>query len=487
MAAAGLLWLTLLAVPADTLVVGLLSDPVSLDPQRATDLVTAAVVANVCEPLVRFRDDGSRPRAALALTWATTDNRTWTLTLREGVRFHDGTPFDADAVVINMKHLQQRGIFRGKAERVGPHVVAIRLARPNAALLATLSQPIFSMQSPRQLVRKQPHAVGTGPFRLESARPGRYEFRANPDYWGGAPRLSRLLFKRFPDHDALITALLEGEADVTAAVGLEQVERLRRTRGVSLDAHAGLNVSFLSINNEHPPFDRTRVRQAVAWSIDRQALIAEILKGFADPARNPLPPALLGYRTQTRALFFDPDRARRLLAAAGLQDGFETTLLVPDTTRPYLPAPLRLAKRIRDDLMQVGIKLHIERVKRWADYIERARQGDYDLALLGWQADTLDPNDFLSTLLGTPAIGATNRSRYSSPPMDSLLRRGRRATGIRERRGIYHQAQALFQKDMPWVPLYHASVFTARRAAVHGLATAPGGLLLYYGRAWKEE
>ena len=152
----------LLSAP-DTLVVGTLADPVSLDPHRATDLAAAAIVSNVCETLVRWRPDGSRPEPALATTWATTDGRRWTFTLRSGVRFHDGAPLDADAVVANLEAIKRTRGLAAHAERIGPFVVGITLDQPNAALLATLSQPFFSLVSPRALSADRPTAIGTGP------------------------------------------------------------------------------------------------------------------------------------------------------------------------------------------------------------------------------------------------------------------------------------------------------------------------------------
>ncbi|HSB60663.1 MAG TPA: ABC transporter substrate-binding protein, partial [Vicinamibacteria bacterium] len=180
---AGLLLSLLLAVPTDTLVVGVLTDPVTLEPHRATDLVATAVVANVCETLVEFRLDRTRPEGILATTWATRDRRVWTFTLRKGVRFHDGSPLDAEAVVANLESLRRTRAFAGRAERVGPHVVTITLDQPSAALLATLSQPFFALQSPRRLAAPDGHPVGTGPFRFASAKPGLVELDANPDYW----------------------------------------------------------------------------------------------------------------------------------------------------------------------------------------------------------------------------------------------------------------------------------------------------------------
>jgi peptide/nickel transport system substrate-binding protein len=465
--------------------VGTLADPVTLDPHRATDLVSAAVIANVCEPLVRYHPDGSRPQGVLAAAWATADARRWTFTLRPGVRFQDGAPLDAAAVVANLDDLRRVRAFPGRAQAAGPAVVSVTLDRPNAALLATLSQPFFCMQSPRELTARQPGRLsGTGPFRLQASKRGEVELAAWREHRGGAPRLARVVFRRFPSEEALVKALLAGEIDVTSSIGQPRVDELRGREEVTLDSKTGLNIAFLSLNNEKKPLSDVRVRQAIARAIDRPALVREVLGGHAEPAKNPLPPLLWGFASRTRELALDRPAARRLLAAAGLPEGFEAVLLAVDAPRPYLPAPLRLAERIRADLGAIGIRTRLREAASWSDYLDRASRGDYDLALLGWQADTVDPNDFLSALLGSESIGTTNRSRYRSQAMDGLLAQGRRGRDQKERAGSYREAQALFHKDMPWVPLYHVSLFTASRHNVRGLVAGPTGILRY-DKTWK--
>jgi ABC-type transport system substrate-binding protein len=461
----------------------LLANPPSLDPHRATDLVSAAIVSNVCEGLVRPRQGGSRPEPALATTWATVDNRSWTFTLRGGVLFHDGTPFDADAVVRNLARLRDVQGFAGKADRVGPHVVSITLDKPNAALLATLSQPFFALQSPRAL-GSATHPVGTGPFRFVSAAAGEVSLSANPSYWGGAPRLAEVAFRRYDGQDALVAALGAGEVDVTSAIGQRRLDALRARPQVALDSQTGLNLALLSLNNERPPFGDRRVRQAVARAVDREELVARVLGGHGEPARNPLPPSLWAYATGTKELVRDLPAARRLLSEAGLPSGLETTLLAVDSPRSYLPDPLRVASLLRDQLAQAGIRVRLEQAPSWPEYLERGARGEYDMALFGWQADSTDPNDFLVALLASASVGSTNRSRYHSAEMDALLKRGRMAAGAEERRAIYDEAQRVFQRDMPWVPLYHVSVFTAHGRWVQGLSLGPTGVVRY-DRAWK--
>jgi ABC-type transport system substrate-binding protein len=476
---------TALALGADTLVVGTLADPVSLDPHRATDIVAAAVVTNVCETLVRWRPDGSRAEPALATTWATTDGRRWTFTLRQGVRFHDGAPLDADAVVANLEAIARGRGLSARAERMGPAVVGITLEEPNAALLATLSQPFFSLVSPRELARPDARRpVGTGPFAFVSARPGLIELRANPGYWGGAPRLERVVFQRAPDASTLADRLVAGEVDLSAALGEPELERLRGRHDTVLETRTGLNIAFLSINNERRGLDDRRVRGALARAVDRGALVADALGGQGEPARNPLPPSLWGYAARTRELMLDRALARRLLREAGYGAGLDTTLLVVDAPRPYNPAPLRVAARVAADLAEVGIRARLRQAPTWGEFLDRATRGDYDLAIMGWQADTTDPNDFLSALLASDAVGATNRSRYRSSAMDGLLRNGRRTAEMRARSAIYGEAQVLFQRDMPWVPLYHVSVSTAYRRSLKGLAVGTTGNARF-DKVWK--
>ncbi len=327
--------------------------------------------------------------------------------------------------------------------------------------------------------------VGTGPFQLASSRPGLVELLAFDGHWGGPPRLRQLVFRRYDGEAALLGALLRGEVDVSSAVGVPSVAPLREA-GLSIDTRTGLNVCFLAPNHERAPFGDRRVREALSRAVDRTALLRRALGGHGEVARGPLPPLLAGaWRTNARA-GREPAAARRLLREAGFPDGLEATLLVSGVPRPYLPAPRVVAEQLRGDLAEAGVRLRLAEVANWAELVEQARRGDFDLALLGWQADSLDPNDFLSALLSSDAIPATNRARYRSAAMDALLQRGRRLADASQRQAVYRQAQELFQRDVPWVPLYHVALMTVSRRQVRGLQPGPTGILRY-DKAWKKE
>jgi len=449
------------------MVVATLADPLALDPHRVTDFVGQEVVANVCDTLVRPRPGSGRPEPALASAWATPDQRVWTFTLRGGVLFQDGAALDAEAVVANFEYLRRELRFPARGRAVGPLVFELALERPDATLLATLAQPRFSIESPRQLGGGSP--VCTGPFRLESKRPGPLELRRWDGYWGEPPRLSAVRFLRFPDADALVRGLAAGEADVSSGIAPRQAAALHQQPSLLLDSQTGLNLVYLALN--------------LARAVDRVSLV-RLLGGHAAVAQGPLPPSVLGRDLQGRGLALDPQAARQMLAAAGVRPGTPLVVSVSRQPRPYLSEPLRVAARVRDDLVAVGFAATVRELD-WNDQVALTSRGDYDAALLGWHADTLEPDDFLSALLESDAVGTTNRSRFRSPEMDALLARARGQPDTAARLALYRQALQLFQRDMPFVPLFHASVFTAHRREVQGLVIGPTGILRF-DKAWKQ-
>ena len=461
--------------------VATLADPLTLEPHRAMDFVAEELVANVCDTLVRPRPGTGRPEPALATTWATADQRVWTFTLRGGVRFQDGGLLDAEAVVANFDHLRRELHFPGRGRAVGPLVFELALDRPDATLLATLAQPRFSIQSPGQLGGGA-SPVCTGPFRLES-HPGELELRRWEGYWGEAPRLAAVRFRRFPDSDALVRGLAAGEADVSSGIAPQQAAAVHQQPSLLLDSQTGLNLVYLALNGERPPLGDARVRRALARAIDRAALV-RLLGGHAAVAEGPLPPSVVGRDPQGRGLVFDPQAARQMLVAAGVRPGTPLVVSVSRQPRPYLSEPLRVAARVRDELVAVGFAATVRELS-WNDQVALTSRGDYDVALLGWHADTLEPDDFLSALVESGSVGTTNRSRYRSPEMDALLERARGQPETAARLSLYRQAQQLFQRDMPFVPLFHASVFTAHRREVQGLVIGPTGLLRF-DKAWKQ-
>ena len=292
--------------------------------------------------------------------------------------------------------------------------------------------------------------------------------RRSPARTAGVPRIA--------DDRASLEGLLAGQVDVAPAVSHDHVERLRARDDVVLQA-ARRQLAF-----------RLLKQRAAAWTDageagDRHAIDRAAWWRASSGARRPraTPASRARVRNGTPELVLDVPRTG-LLKEAGTAQG-SPPLLVPMRRGRTNPDPIGLRADAADSLGEIGVQ-SASTAPGWGAFLERATRGAYDMAVMGWQADTPDPNDFLSVLLGSEFVGATNRSRYRSPAMDILLKQGRRGDDQRERMASYVQAQALFRRDMPWIPLFHVSVFTVHRRSVHGLAIGPTGIPRY-DRVWK--
>ncbi len=478
------------------LVVGRGSDAITLDPANATDGESARVTVNLYETLVEYHPDSLEIRPGLATGWSVSDDhRTWTFYLRPGVRFHDGTQFNAEAVVFNFQrwmdpnHPFHQGnfpywgyMFGGypglvtRVEAAGPLEVRITLAEPMAAFLANLANFSFGIASPAAIGKYGKdfgrHPVGTGPFRLEEWVEGAsITLVANPDYWGGRPRLQRVVFRTLPDNGERFQALLKGDIDVADGLNAEDLAQARNQPSLlRIMLRPSLNVGYLAMNNDRWPFQDARVRQAINYAVNKDWLVNNYFGGLAKEAKNPLPPSVWGYNDSIRPYPYDPDMARKLLAEAGLAAGFSTTLWAMANPRPYMPQPLELARAIAADLEEVGIRVRIVTYD-WPVYIRKLQNGEHDMALLGWTGDTGDPGNFLYVLLDKTNAEkgrAGNVAFYRSEQVHNLLAAAQTETNKQVRAGLYARAQEIIHQDAPWVPLVHTTPAVVARRGVRG-------------------
>ena len=465
-----------------------LSDPVTLFPHRATDLVSQAIVANASDTLVRQRGEAGRLEAALATTWATPDHRAWTFTLREGVRFHDGAP-------------PRRGRRGGATSRACARCAAFPawpsasarwwcaslLDRPNAALLSTLSQPYYAMQSPRALDERGGRPVGTGPFRLAASPPGLIELAANPELLGRRPapaprRLPALSAGRTPWWPPSWPATSTSPRPSARAGWTPS----GRTPGLSLDSFTGLNVAFLSVNNERRALERRRASgrpchgpsTARPWWPGSWAATASPPEARCRP-RCFGPPPHPGPRPRPAGRAAPARRGR-------LPEGFETTLLAVDSPRPYMPTPLRLAGALREQLAAVGIRatLHgglLDRIPTSRD-TRRLRPGGPGMAGGLHRPERLPERARLGRrdrLHQPQPLPERRDGRASEAGPPGERPRGARGRSIaRPRSSSRRTCRACRSTTCPSSPRFAASV--------HGFVPGRTGLLRY-DKTWKTE
>jgi peptide/nickel transport system substrate-binding protein len=487
----------------DRLVVARASDATNLDPARAADLESLEVAEQVFGRLVRFAPGRLEPEPDLATSWSVgPDGTTWTFELRPGVRFHDGTPLDASAVVFSFERQlianhpaheldfvwvrSYQDIKRVIA--LGPLRVQFQIGRPYAPFLANLAMGPAAIVSPTAVRRWGKefgrHPVGAGPYRFVEWIPGdRITLERNDDYWDEHARIHYLVLLTTPDPQQRTQALESGGADIIQQIAPEDIPLIRLDPDLRLLTAPAALVSYVALNTQKRPLDNPQIRRALAHAIRRDAIVRFFYQGMARPAVGPLPPNVWGARADLVTFGYDPERARTLLAQAGFSGAAvrPLRLYVPSVARQYLPSPERIAQVIRACLEQVGLPIEVI-VREPAEFQRALWAGEHDLAITGWFGANGDPDNFLYALLdsdNTLGTHPSNTSFYSNAWFHDIVRMAQRTTDRIERERLYSQAQAIVANDAPWIPLAHPMVFFGARAGIEGLVVQPSGMALY--------
>lgn len=477
------------------LIIGRASDSISLDPGNTTDMDSVKVTVNIFETLVKHEKDGKEIVPSLATSWKSSDDGlTWVFRLRQGVRFHDGTNFDAYAVEFNFQRWMNKehpnhngqfsywnyvfGGFPGFVESVtaiSDYSVEIKLTKPYAPFLNTLAMPVFGIGSPTaikdfgdEIFR---HPVGTGPFQLKSWEHGKSIVLArNENYWDMPAKLNEVEFKVIPSNVDRLEALKKGEIHIADNLGPDDASLIESEEGLQLLLRPYFNVGYIAINNEKSPFNNRDVRIAISHAINKDEMIKEVFANLARPAKTLIPPILWGYNENIRDSEYNPEKAKQLLTKAGYPNGFKTTLWVMNSSRDYFPKPMQTAEYIKNSLKEINIEATIISYNV-DEYFNRIKNGEHEMALIGWTGDNIDPDNFVYTLLSSDNAkpgNAGNYSFYRNKDVDTLLNQARQTTAIVFRKNLYGQLLEIVDRDMPSVPLVHTMPVLAAQRSVTG-------------------
>lgn len=477
------------------LVIGRANDSVSLDPSYTTDVDSFKVTVNVLETLVKSEKEGNHILPCLAESWSSSeDGMTWVFNLRQGIRFHDGSAFNADAVVFNFHRWMYTNntyhdgtfiywnyIFGGypglveSVKKLSDYSVEIRLNKPYAPFLNALTMPAFGISSPEAIKKYKgclyEHPVGTGPFAFKSwERNCSIILVRNDKYWNGAARVSEVEFRVIPSSKNRLEELRQGSIHIADHLSPDDVAEIKYDSNLYLHMRPSFNVGYIAMNNEDYPFSKREVRIAINHAVDKEKLINDVFDNLAKPAVTYMPPFLWGYNENLEPYDYDLEKARQYLAEAGFPNGFKTTLWVMDSAREYFPKPLQVAQFIRENLLKVNIDAEIK-VFSMDEYLNRIHSGEHEMALIGWTGDYADPDNFLYTMLASenakPGL-AGNYSFYKSKEADQLLAQARQTTNMVFRRSLYRSLQEIVNYDAPSVPLVHTMPILASRLSVKG-------------------
>lgn len=469
-----------------TFVYGKNGPPLTLDAAKTRETESSIIVGNVFDGLVQQRAGRIAIDPALATRWDISDDgKTYTFHLRQGVQFHDGTPFNADAVVFTFERQKDaKGDFEywhnlnmeelvKEIKSVNDSTVRIQLTQADATFLNVLSLNFLFIVSP-DAVKKygedfSRHPVGTGPFRFVSwNEDGTVITVANEHFWHGRPYLDTLIFKPVRNAMDRWNQLKNNEITMIGAPDKSFVDDIMREAGITTMKQHGVNVAYMSMNMRKKPFDNLKVRQAVVYAINREDLVRRVYGQFGRPAKNPIPPVLLGYNEEIRYSPYDPEKSKQLLAEAGYANGFKCNLYTMTIFRDYMPDGVLAGTIVQEYLKAVGIQADTV-LRDWQTFLSERGNGKHDLAIGGWIGDAPDPHFFFHFLLDKTALQSlptNNNAFYASDVMHDLIEKAKITVDPVERSNLYKQACVVFNEDLPWFTIAHALNMVVMRKSV---------------------
>jgi peptide/nickel transport system substrate-binding protein len=479
------------AIAQTTFVFGNQGEPVDLDPAVITDGISNRITRQIYEGLVKYKGATTEVVPSLAEKWEVSkDGKVWTFTLRKGVKFHDGNPFDAAAVVWNFdrwrlsKHPQhenqekagksfeyyqkQYGGFDEKSiitkvEAVNPQTVRISLKTPQGPFLSNLGMFTFDMASPKAVEKhglnfgKNP--VGTGAFKFVEWKVGQEVIlEAFKDYWDKAhmPQVQRVVIRNIKDNSQRLAALKAGEIHGFEGLNPDDVKVVKADPNLQILLRPTNTTGYVAFNFKVKEFQDKRVRQAIAHAINKKGIVDALYGGTGLVATQFQPPSLWGYNKELKDYAYNPEQAKQLLKDAGFgqglkeitwQDGKREPLqfwYMP-VSRPYYPNPKEIAEAIAADLAKVGITVQLQTTD-WAVYLDKRKNGQLPLYMLGWTGDNGDPDNFVCYFFCEP--GASTEGFYANQKLADVLLQAQALTDQSKRAALYRQAEAMISEDV---------------------------------------
>ncbi|WEG13125.1 glutathione ABC transporter substrate-binding protein [Pullulanibacillus sp. KACC 23026] len=460
---------------------GQTSKVVGLSPIMTNDSVSQNVINQIYETLFRRDSKTNKIEPLLATGYDNPDKLTWVIHLRKGVKFQDGTPFNAEAVKYDFDKFRDpktgapRGSLLAAITSVtvkDDYTVVLKTAKPYGPMLADLSHGNAAIVSPtadkKQDLMKNP--VGTGPFMLKEWVPGDHvTLVKNPNYWGKAPKLDKVTFKVVPDENTAISMLQTGQIDFLDSIPAEQWDHVKSLNNVTTVKKAGTPISYLAFNTQRAPMNDLAFRQAVSYAIDRDAYVKQ-LNGLGTKSNSIIGPMVSGYdpSVEKEGYNYDPAKAKKLIDQNGWK-GKTINMLVANT-----PSYMQMAQIVQADLKKVGLNVKMTTME-WGTFLDVSRKGNFDITFLGWTNSTADGSELLYPNLATDNIGTSNIPRYSNKQFDDLVNQSRYSVDQDVRNKALNEANEIAIKDAPWVVMDDSDVSLAYNKNIQGLEVSPEG------------
>ncbi|CAG9298163.1 peptide/nickel transport system substrate-binding protein [Celerinatantimonas diazotrophica] len=487
-------------VPKDILVVGQIAEPKSLDPQVDTAVNDFRILVNIYDGLVRFKSGSLQVEPALAKSWTINKAGTvYTFHLRKGIKFQDGTAFNAQAVKFDFERIldtkspyHDTGPFPlafffsavKQIKVIDNFTVQFVLDKPYAPFLANLAYPTGLIVSPAAVKKYGKdfgrHPVGTGPFEFKSWEPNsKVVLVRNPHYWDGEAKSKMVIFRPITDENTRVAEMMSGQLDIMPEVPPNSLSIFKSSH-YKIYEQVGPHLWFLILNTRHGVFKDKRVRQAINYAINKKSLVNNVLDGTATVAAGPVPKAFKwAYNNKLKPYPYDPAKARKLIKEAGAT-GKTVTFYVTNGGSGMLD-PVAMATAIQADLKAVGLNVKIQTYE-WNTFLGKVNAGlkdNADMAEMAWMTNDPDTLPYLTLRTGAfPDKGGFNSGYYSNPEVDKLLAEARSSTNQATRAKLYKKMQVIVHNDAPWAFIASWKQNAVTSAAVQNFQLQPSFLLL---------
>jgi len=466
--------LTLTAVFSSTATLNFarIQDASTLDPALESDLYSAEVIANIFEGLVKVDYSKNTVSPQLAEKWTTDEeSKVWRFYLRKGVKFHDGTELNADAVVFSILRFKEKNRERFRSffpyfesiRKIDDYTVEFRLSKPDSVFLFYLTMPGTFIVSLNCEKKGKFTSIGTGPFKLEEWKKGKYiSLVSNKDYWDRPSSVDKVVFITIPSTEWRLLQLKNGNAHLLRLFSIREYDELKYNPFIKTKVSLYSLVNYLGFNTKKALFRNRKVREAIAHIINKKKLVKLLLPEYAKPAVSTVNPLIPGFNPELKDYEYNPEKARKLLAEAGYPHGFTCDLYSVQGRRDLKDFLLKLKMSAES----IGIKINLKFLP-FKELYRIFSEGKHDLFALGWTTDIPDASTSLESLLYSK--GKNNYSFYNNPELDQLIEKARTTLDKKEREKLYMKAQQIIHDDVAMVPLFYSSIIIAHLKNVKGI------------------
>lgn len=480
------------AVGKDTLIVGVTSDIHTLDPAVSSDNYDWRQIYPSYDRLVKYKVVGGKGSTEVepmvAESWSVSpDGKVWTFKIRKGIKFDDGTSLDAKAVKFAFERTLKIG--KGPADNIGAidsmrvkddYTLEVTLKNPYGPFLQTLATDAACIVNPRIMKYEKDgdlaqgwlsqHTDGSGPFILVDWKRGeRAVLEAKPNYWGGAPKIKKVIIRFMSESADRRMALERGDIDIAESILVDQIPALEKNPDLVVNKYPAQLVEYVYLNCQKKPLDNVLVRQALNYAIDYNGIIKHVLQGNGVQMRGPVPAGMWGHKADVFQFKRDIVRGKELLKKAGFEKGLKLTLIYSERRATWE----QIATVMQSNFADIGVELKMQLMANptLRDKIDR---GDFQLCLGAWSPDFADPFMFMNFWFDSKKWGLPgNRSFYKNDKVDGLIRKAAQLSDQAERVKLYYEAQDIIMKDAPYIFLYQVKTIVPMRKNVKGYIFNP--------------